>query len=107
MSSYTMADQKFGKIIWSLQNDPIPDMKLDVTPSRLDGLDEESEKDLRIIGCELIQSVGINLILPQVSKNYIIHYFVTVLINFLGRVLFVSVIHRLNSEFLFICRSLS
>lgn len=62
-----MADIKFGKIVWNLQNDPIPDVKLVVTPSRLDGLDEESEKDLRIIGCGLIQSVGILLELPQVS----------------------------------------
>lgn len=67
-----MSDNKFKKVIWNLENDPIPDVKLVATPSRLDGLDEESEKDLRIIGCELIQSVGIILELPQVSKicNY-------------------------------------
>lgn len=76
-----MADQKFGKIIWNLQNDPIPDWKLFMTPSRRDGLDEEFEKDLRIIGCELIQSVSIILELPQVSKICNIRHFVTVLIN--------------------------
>uniref|UniRef100_A0A672Q2A0 Cyclin L1 n=1 Tax=Sinocyclocheilus grahami TaxID=75366 RepID=A0A672Q2A0_SINGR len=33
----------------------------------LDGLDHETETDLRILGCELIQSAGILLRLPQVA----------------------------------------
>lgn len=59
----------FGKIILTLENCLIPDAKLDETPSSQDGLDKETEMDLRILGCELIQTAGILLKLPQVIIN--------------------------------------
>lgn len=56
----------YGKIVLTLKNQLLPEEKLDPTPSQLDGLDIEIEKDLRIYGCELIQTAGILLKLPQV-----------------------------------------
>ena len=77
-----MADEKndqnirdFSKVILTLDNVLLPHEKLSPTPSMADGLDEEVELDLRILGCELIQTSGILLKLPQVrvptGNNYI------------------------------------
>lgn len=55
----------YGKIVLTLQNCLLPEEKLNSTPSYLDGLDAETETDLRILGCELIQTAGILLKLPQ------------------------------------------
>lgn len=55
----------YGKIVLTLQNCLLPEEKLNSTPSHLDGLDAETETDLRILGCELIQTAGILLKLPQ------------------------------------------
>lgn len=57
----------FNKIVITLENSLIPEEKLNATPSHVDGLDPETEKDLRILGCELIQTAGILLKLPQVA----------------------------------------
>lgn len=57
----------YGKIVLTLKNQLLPDEKLNNTPSQADGLDSETETDLRIYGCELIQTAGILLKLPQVS----------------------------------------
>ncbi|KAK9884355.1 hypothetical protein WA026_005305 [Henosepilachna vigintioctopunctata] len=57
----------YGKILLSLRNLLLPDEKLSPTPSQNDGLDVETETDLRIYGCELIQTAGILLKLPQVA----------------------------------------
>lgn len=57
----------FGKIILTLENCLLPDSKLEETPSQHDGLDRQTETDLRILGCELIQTAGILLKLPQVN----------------------------------------
>ncbi|EUB62765.1 Cyclin-L2 [Echinococcus granulosus] len=51
----------------SIDNYVIPPEKLFPTPSNLDGLDAETEFDLRYIGCELIQDAGTLLRLPQVA----------------------------------------
>lgn len=59
--------RQFGKIILTLENCLLPSEKLEQTPSHLDGLDRETETDLRILGCELIQTAGILLRLPQVA----------------------------------------
>lgn len=59
-----------GKIVLTLQNCLLPDEKLNSTPSHLDGLDAETETDLRILGCELIQTAGILLKLPQVCNYF-------------------------------------
>ena len=60
-------ERDFSKVILTLENVLIPDDKLSPTPSMQDGLDLETETDLRILGCELIQTSGILLKLPQVS----------------------------------------
>ncbi|XP_049532149.1 cyclin-L1-like isoform X1 [Anopheles darlingi] len=57
----------YGKIVLTLENCLLPEAKLDQTPSQSDGLDRETETDLRILGCELIQTAGILLKLPQVA----------------------------------------
>ena len=59
--------KSYGKIVLTLKNCLLPDEKLSPTPSQNDGLDHETETDLRILGCELIQTAGILLKLPQVS----------------------------------------
>lgn len=66
----------FGKIILTLENAILSVEKLEnPTVSQEDGLSREIELDLRILGCELIQTAGILLKLPQVStiwrKNWI------------------------------------
>ncbi|KAJ8974942.1 hypothetical protein NQ317_011504 [Molorchus minor] len=45
----------------------LPEEKITPTPSQLDGLGIDTETDLRIYGCELIQTAGILLKLPQVA----------------------------------------
>lgn len=57
----------FSRVIITLENIVIPDENLSPTPSMIDGLSEETEMDLRILGCELIQTAGILLKLPQVA----------------------------------------
>lgn len=66
-NAITNNTKSYGKIVLTLQNCLLPDDKLNSTPSHLDGLDAETETDLRILGCELIQTAGILLKLPQVS----------------------------------------
>lgn len=68
MTQKTNFPRVFGKIILTLENCLLPDGKLEQTPSQNDGLDRETEIDLRILGCELIQTAGILLKLPQVWK---------------------------------------
>lgn len=60
-------ERDFSKVILTLENVLIPEEKLSPTPSMLDGLDLDTETDLRILGCELIQTAGILLKLPQVE----------------------------------------
>lgn len=57
----------YGSVILTLKNCLLPEEKLSPTPSQVDGLDRETETDLRILGCELIQTAGILLKLPQVA----------------------------------------
>ena len=57
----------YGQIVISLENCILPQDKLENTPSQQDGLDKEIECELRILGCELIQTAGILLKLPQVA----------------------------------------
>lgn len=57
----------YGNVIITLDNVLIPDAKLSQTPSANDGLETETEMDLRILGCEFIQMAGILLKLPQVK----------------------------------------
>ena len=59
-------NRQFGRVVISLENCLFPEERLGSTPSSNDGLDPETELDLRILGCELIQTAGILLRLPQV-----------------------------------------
>jgi hypothetical protein len=60
----------YGKISLQLTNCLLPEEKLSPTPSEVDGLDKDTETDLRILGCELIQTAGMLLKLPQVRHIY-------------------------------------
>lgn len=51
----------------SLENTILPKEVFERTPSFLDGLDPQTEFELRVWGTELIQTSGILLKLPQVS----------------------------------------
>lgn len=62
-----LSKRDFSKVILTLENVMLPYDKLSPTPSMLDGLNLDTETDLRILGCELIQTSGILLKLPQVS----------------------------------------
>jgi len=69
-----MADVKslvrdFSRVSITLENVLIPENKLSLTPSMCDGLNSETETELRILGCELIQTSGILLKLPQVCLD--------------------------------------
>jgi len=56
-----------GPIILSLENCILPPDRFEKTPSSIDGLEPDYEYDLRVLGCELIQTSGILLKLPQVA----------------------------------------
>ena len=63
----TTLSKAYGSVEISLENCLLPKERLSAaTPSSCDGLDEQTEMDLRILGCELIQTAGILLRLPQV-----------------------------------------
>ena len=66
-SSKSSNSKSYGNVILTLKNCLLPEEKLSPTPSQVDGLDKETEIDLRILGCELIQTAGILLKLPQVA----------------------------------------
>nr|CAX74831.1 Cyclin-L1 [Schistosoma japonicum] len=51
----------------TIHNIIIPEERLFPTPSQMDKMDYETEIDLRIVGCELIQDSGVLLRLPQVA----------------------------------------
>ena len=59
----------FSKVVLTLRNVLIPGERLSPTPSIIDGLEFETEIDLRMLGCELIQTAGILLKLPQVGSQ--------------------------------------
>lgn len=65
-----MPVQKFGEVVLTLDNVLIPSDKLNPSPSFADGLDADIEYDLRVLGCDLIQTSGILLRLPQVGKRF-------------------------------------
>lgn len=59
--------KEFHKVVMNLDNLAVPNERLLNTPSAKDGVSAQLEMDLRIVGCEYIQSVGLLLKLPQVS----------------------------------------
>ena len=60
---------EYGKVVLTLSNVILPTEKLfpNPTPSMLEGLSWDVEYDLRLTGCELIQTAGVLLKLPQVN----------------------------------------
>ncbi|CAJ0951757.1 unnamed protein product [Ranitomeya imitator] len=62
-----IGDKMYSGVLISLENCLLPENKCALTPSIVDGLDADTETDLRCVGCELIQSAGILLRLPQVA----------------------------------------
>uniref|UniRef100_A0A8C1HJ49 Cyclin L1a n=2 Tax=Cyprinus carpio TaxID=7962 RepID=A0A8C1HJ49_CYPCA len=61
-----IGDKVYSEVFLTIDNSLIPEENLSPTPSMQDGLDLYTETDLRILGCELIQSAGILLRLPQI-----------------------------------------
>lgn len=59
--------KEFHKVVMNLDNLAVPNERLLNTPSAKDGVSAQLEMDLRIVGCEYIQSVGLLLKLPQVN----------------------------------------
>lgn len=57
----------FEKIHLNLENCIVPKDRLLDTPSRKVGMTHELEVDLRVTGCEYIQTAGLLLQLPQVA----------------------------------------
>lgn len=60
---------EYGNIVLTLNSVLLPTEKLypNATPSMLDGLSYEVEYDLRLVGCELIQTACLLLQLPQTA----------------------------------------
>ncbi|XP_015793613.1 cyclin-L1 [Tetranychus urticae] len=58
---------KYEGIAMSYGNIILPSHKFMCTPSFMDGLDAQSEYQMRILGTELIQTAGILLKLPQIA----------------------------------------
>ncbi len=58
----------YGSVVLTLSNVLLPSEKLypNPTPSMIEGLPYDVEYDLRLIGCELIQTACLLLKLPQV-----------------------------------------
>jgi len=59
--------EKWGEVILTISNSVLPLEKLCPTPSSLDMMSQGVEDDLRNLGCNLIQTAGKLLRLPQVA----------------------------------------
>ncbi|KAL5253026.1 hypothetical protein ACHWQZ_G015700 [Mnemiopsis leidyi] len=57
----------YGRIVLTTDNVLHSAERVQNTPSRADGINYEDERDIKIIGCELIQASGLLLQLPQVA----------------------------------------
>jgi len=59
--------EKWGTVVLTISNSVLPLEKLSPTPSSLEGMTQAVEDDLRNLGCNLIQTAGKLLRLPQVA----------------------------------------
>merc|ERR1712150_433343 len=66
-SSDLTAKEEYGHIKLDISNSVLPREKLASSPSSNDGLAEDTELQIRSLGCELIQLAGKLLKLPQVA----------------------------------------
>ncbi|XP_059572643.1 cyclin-L2 isoform X3 [Alligator mississippiensis] len=62
-----IGDRLYSGVLITLENCLLPETTLRFTPSMSSGLDADTETELRVTGCELIQAAGILLRLPQVA----------------------------------------
>lgn len=62
-----IGDRLYSGVLITLENCLLPEDTLRFTPSMSSGLDPDTETELRVTGCELIQAAGILLRLPQVG----------------------------------------
>ncbi|KAG7329862.1 hypothetical protein KOW79_006084 [Hemibagrus wyckioides] len=62
-----IGDALYSGVLLAIDSSLVPEEKRSETPSMRDGLQLHTETELRILGCELIQSAGILLRLPQVA----------------------------------------
>ena len=58
---------EFSRTQLTLDNCIVPNERLYNTPSSKDGCPHDLEVQLRIVGCEYIQTAGVLLCLPQVA----------------------------------------
>jgi len=58
---------KYGRVLLTISNSVLPLERLSPSPSAQDGMSNETELDLRSLGCNLIQTAGKLLRLPQVA----------------------------------------
>lgn len=93
-----IGDKLYSEVYLAIDSSIVPEERLSPTPSMLDGLDLETEIDLRILGCELIQSAGILLRLPQV-RNTLGYNFTTLIFS-------INVQRLVFSSFVFIRRNM-
>ena len=61
--------KEFSKVVLSQDNYIIPEERLRNTPSVKDGCPRDLEVNLRIVGCEQIQTAGKLLDLPQLAMS--------------------------------------
>lgn len=64
-----IGDRLYSGVLITLENCLLPEHTLRFTPSMSSGLDPDTETELRVTGCELIQAAGILLRLPQVRPG--------------------------------------
>lgn len=64
-----IGDRLYSGVLITLENCLLPEHTLRFTPSMSSGLDPDTETELRVTGCELIQAAGILLRLPQVGPR--------------------------------------
>uniref|UniRef100_A0A8C5Q492 Cyclin L2 n=1 Tax=Leptobrachium leishanense TaxID=445787 RepID=A0A8C5Q492_9ANUR len=62
-----IGDKMYSGVLINLENCLMTEERCALTPSIVDGLDVDTETDLRFVGCELIQAAGILLRIPQVA----------------------------------------
>ena len=74
INSNMASKEQFGHIKLDISNSVLPYAKLVTTPSSNDGIPEDTEHQIRSLGCELIQLAGKLLKLPQVRIHEFIVY---------------------------------
>ncbi|XP_076472731.1 cyclin-L1-like [Babylonia areolata] len=63
----TPLPRDFSRVVLTLENVLLDEEKLKVSPSMIDGISKEDEYALRFVGCNLIQTAGLLLKLPQTA----------------------------------------